>query len=164
MPLSGEASSVSQGGTYFQSGKCAGRLFSRATVDHSEWHLDPNLFQELMDRFGLPAMDIFASQDNTQLPRFFTRFAILEAEGINVLHSPWPQGLLYTILPLPLIPKVIWKVLVEKAKVLLLALYWPSQPWFADLVNQWPELGGYSQTESPSAKGPWSTWNHSGSI
>lgn len=66
---------------------------------------------------------------------FYSRFGTLRVEGANALCTPWLRGLLYAFPPLPMIPRVIRKVLEEKAEVLFLAPHWPRQPWFADLVS-----------------------------
>ncbi|XP_070591658.1 uncharacterized protein [Erythrolamprus reginae] len=108
---------------------------SRATLDPSEWRLHPDLFYQLTQRFGVPLVDLFASSQNTQLPRFFTRFPDPRAEGTNALLSSWPPGLLYAFPPVNLIPRVVEKILHEEAEVILLAPYWPRRPWFADLVE-----------------------------
>ncbi|XP_034258760.1 uncharacterized protein LOC117655422 [Pantherophis guttatus] len=108
---------------------------SRSVVDQTEWSLDPLLFQDIVHRFGLPAVDLFASESNHQLPRFYTRFPVPGAEAVDALISPWPCGLLlYAFPPLPLISRVIRKLLQEQAELILLAPFWPRQPWFADLM------------------------------
>lgn len=108
---------------------------SRATVDPSEWRLHPSLFAEIVDRLGRPVMDLFASPLNTHLPRFLSRFPAQGAEGVDALRTTWPRGLLYAFPPLPLIPAVIRKLLLERAEVVLVAPHWPRRPWFADLVG-----------------------------
>ncbi|XP_039207466.1 uncharacterized protein LOC120311711 [Crotalus tigris] len=74
---------------------------SRATVDHSEWRLDPALFKEILIRFGQPQVDLFTSPTNSQLPRYFTRFPSPGVEGTDAVCSKWPKGLLYSFPPLP---------------------------------------------------------------
>lgn len=61
---------------------------SRAIVDHSEWHLYPDLFKKLSERFGSPILELFTTPSNSQLPRFYTRFATPGAEGVNALRGP----------------------------------------------------------------------------
>lgn len=41
-------------------------------LDHVEWHLHPQIFRELVAHFGTPEVDLFATQANAKLPRFFT--------------------------------------------------------------------------------------------
>lgn len=108
---------------------------SRTTINHAEWQLHPHLFRQIMDRFGLPIMELFASPSNAHLPWFFTRFQTPGAEGADALRCLWPQGLLYAFPLTPLKPRVIRKVLETGAEILLIAPHWPRRSWFADLVN-----------------------------
>lgn len=91
---------------------------SQASVDYAERCLHLSLFQLLADRFGLPMVDLFASQNKHQILRFFTRFPTLTAEAVDALHSPWPPRLLYAFPPLQLIPRVIRKMLKEEAELI----------------------------------------------
>ncbi|XP_070607583.1 uncharacterized protein [Erythrolamprus reginae] len=106
---------------------------SRATIDPGEWNLHQDLFHQISLKFGLPVLDLFATEANAHLPRFFSRFPSPGAEAINALRSPWPPGLLYAFPPIPILPDVIHKVLSERARVILIAPHWPRRPWFADL-------------------------------
>lgn len=47
---------------------------SRATVDHGEWQLHPDLFCHFCQRFGMPVVELFATLVNPQLPQFFSIF------------------------------------------------------------------------------------------
>ncbi|XP_026528129.1 uncharacterized protein LOC113415103 [Notechis scutatus] len=40
----------------------------------------------MTERFGRPILDLFASPENTQLPRFFAQFPARGAEGVNALR------------------------------------------------------------------------------
>lgn len=59
----------------------------------------------------------------------------LHVEAIDALHSPWPPGLLCAFPPISLFSRVICKLLLEQAELILLAPHWPRRPWFADLVS-----------------------------
>lgn len=72
---------------------------SRQMIDQAEWRLHPSLFRALSIKFGCLIVDCFASQDNAQLPRFFTRFPCPAAKDVDALHCPWPPGLLYASPP-----------------------------------------------------------------
>lgn len=73
--------------------------------------LNHNVFAILTDRFGNPEVDLFATHQNSQLPRFFTTYHHPQAEGFDALTSHWPQGLLYAFPPIPLLPKVLRKLI-----------------------------------------------------
>lgn len=72
---------------------------SRQKVRDIEWHLNPESFQLLVRRWGLPVLDLFANVVNTQTPKYLTRTPTLGALGADALQFPWPQGLLYPSLP-----------------------------------------------------------------
>lgn len=81
-------------------------------------------------------------ESNHQTSRFFTHFPTPGVEGVDALRSPWPSGLMYIFPPLVIISKVIRKLLLEKAELIVVAPHWPRHPWFADLlalsvVPQW---------------------------
>nr|XP_056713104.1 RNA-binding protein 33 [Euleptes europaea] len=101
---------------------------SRQQVNEGEWSLDQDSFRLITQKFGLPEVDLFTSSDNSKLPRFFSRFFHPDAERIDALLSPWPRTLLYAFPPLPIIPKVLRKIQMEKANVLLVAPFWPRRP------------------------------------
>ncbi|XP_070613470.1 uncharacterized protein [Erythrolamprus reginae] len=108
---------------------------SRTTIDPGEWTLNPEAFQLIVQRYGVPVADLFATQHNRQLPRFFSRFPTPEAEQVNALLSPWPKGLLYAFPPVCLLHRVVAKIISEEADILLVAPYWPRRPWFANLMG-----------------------------
>lgn len=85
-----------------------------------------------MLRFRTPVIDLFASPSNAQLPRFISHYLCPLAEDHNALRCHCPPDLLYAFPPIPLIPRVVWKMIILKAKLLLVAPNWPRCPWFAD--------------------------------
>lgn len=76
-------------------------------VSETEWHVHPRVTRR---RLGMPLVDLFTSQANAQLPRFFSQILSPGAEGTDALQSPWPPGLLYAFPSLQLIPLVLKKV------------------------------------------------------
>lgn len=108
---------------------------SRIRVEQAEWTLHPSQFQDLTRLFGVPKVDLFATRGNRQIHQFFARYATPEVEGVDTLCCPWPAGLLYAFPPFPHIQRVIWRLLEERAELLLLAPYWPRCLWFADLMS-----------------------------
>jgi len=90
---------------------------SRATLDTSDWHLNQNFFQTLMDRLGQCTIDLFASRTNHQLSRFFSYKPDPEAEAIDALTQPWEI------------------VIHEKATITLVCLVRPTRPWYVQLLQ-----------------------------
>lgn len=104
---------------------------SRENLDPEEWRLHSLIFLEITQIFGHPLVDLFATVQNTQLPRFYSRFPNAGAEGCDALRCLWPPA----FPPLPLIPKVIRKLLKERVEILLVAPLWLRRAWYADLVS-----------------------------
>lgn len=67
---------------------------SRQDLSEGEWSLHPAAFKLVMERFSLPILDLFASQDSAQTPRFFSRSMDSGAEGTDALTMDWLPGLL----------------------------------------------------------------------
>lgn len=104
---------------------------SRETISQGDWTLHRTAFNLLISHFGHPEIDLFASHQNRQVPRFYTRYFHPEAEGLDALTSPWPATLLYAFPPIPLLPRVIRLIIQQKANVILVAPWWPRRPWFS---------------------------------
>ena len=108
---------------------------SRQTLQEAEWALNPRTFSEISRRFGKPLVDLFATDRNRQVPRFFSRYPHPEAEATNALVTIWPKELLYAFPPLPLLPRVLRRIQTLQAEVILVAPKWPRRPWFSTLVQ-----------------------------
>ena len=79
-----------------------------------------------------PCIDLFASADHRQLPRYYTADPQdLNALGHNAFAYRWiPDVCLYANPPWTLIPFVLVKIWAEKSRVLLVTPRWTEAPWF----------------------------------
>ncbi len=77
-------------------------------------------------------VDHFESQESTQCPLWFS-LSLPTSLGINA--QPWPAMNLYAFPPVKLIPVVLCRVKTYGVHLLLVALFWPSQMWFSELVS-----------------------------
>ncbi|XP_053114070.1 uncharacterized protein LOC128328270 [Hemicordylus capensis] len=103
-------------------------------IQLGEWALNPSVFTQITEKMGMPEVDLFMTLKNAQLPAFMTRFPCREAMAVDALSSPWPDALLYTYPPTPLLARVLqWMCL--RARVLLVAPFWPRRPWFPELLH-----------------------------
>lgn len=84
------------------------------------------------------------------------------AQGRKDAMPSGAHGLRVCISPLPLILRVIRKLLAERAELLLVAPHWPRRPWCADLVSL-SDPGGFLRAGFLSARGSYSIWSPSGS-
>ncbi len=63
---------------------------------------------------GIPVLDLFASQESTQCPLWFS-LSFPTTLGIDAFAHPWPNVSLYTFPPIKLIPAVLCRVKVSSA-------------------------------------------------
>ena len=59
-------------------------LYSRELEDAIEWQLNPAVFKNIINTFGTPGLDLFASRINKQLPEFVSWHSEPEAWVIDV--------------------------------------------------------------------------------
>lgn len=105
---------------------------SRQHLLEVEWQLNPEVFRLMAQKFGLPVVDLFATGESAQVPRFFARTSELGAEAVNALQCLWLAGLPYAFPPVALIQGVLQRVKHLGVEVILIALKWPCHPWFPE--------------------------------
>ncbi len=88
---------------------------------------------QIWNLFGEAEVDLFASQESTQCPLWFS-LSFPTTLGIDAFTHPWPNVSLYAFPPVKLIPAVLCRVKVSGARLLLMAPFWPSQNWFSELT------------------------------
>ena len=93
--------------------------------------LDPARFQEACFRLKVqPTIDLFATSENAQLPRFITPTADPAAVTSNAFTYQWNQELGYANPPWSLIPQVLAKVRQDACQLVIVVPNWPSAAWF----------------------------------
>ena len=105
---------------------------SRNWNDYSDWMLDPEVFSQIQKKFGQFSIDLFASFQNTQLPKFFSWKPNPNALAVDALAQQWNHfELPYAFPPFALIGRCLQKVREEKVKrLLMIAPVWPAQHWY----------------------------------
>ena len=98
--------------------------------DSHNWMLHPELFHMLDVMWGPHTVDRFATFLNAQLLRFNTRYWEPLSDGVDALAQDWSQDNNFVNPPWALLPKVIDKVIRDKAVATVIAPQWPSQPWY----------------------------------
>ena len=79
-------------------------------------------------------MDLFGSEKNHKLPVFFSARPFLTLSWENALTQNRERLYGYAFLPINLIARVLRIMRLQPtARVLLVAPFWPSQPWFRQL-------------------------------
>ena len=119
----------------------AGRLntmadaLSRGKVLPTEWTLHPGVVQMIFQRLDRPHIDLFASALNNQLPIYCARYQEPQAWATDALSISWANMFAYAFPPISLLPRVLAKIKSECCRVILIAPFWPRQPWFQSIVR-----------------------------
>ena len=87
---------------------------SRILQDATEWKLHPELFQKIVDKFGKPDIDLFASRINRQLKSYVSWHPEPEAMAVNAFSLTWNNKFFYMFPPFSLVGQVLAKVIGTK--------------------------------------------------
>jgi hypothetical protein len=100
-----------------------------------DWHLHPFVFQAIAARWGLPEIDLFASNTSKQTQRFYSWDAFDNPEGVDALSQRWDFPLAYAFLPIVLLKRVVKKLETSKGILILVSPLWEAQMWLASLLT-----------------------------
>lgn len=64
---------------------------SRNFTENTEWKLNPEIFNEICYRWGIPEIDLFASRLNNQAHTYCSWIPDLHAMFVNVFTLNWSQ-------------------------------------------------------------------------
>jgi hypothetical protein len=107
----------------------ASRMFNDAT----EWSVNDEIFGRICEIFGSPDIDLFASRLNKKVTRFYSWIPDPDSVGVDAFAYSWRDDLGYAFPPFALIGRVLQKIVQDRAKVILVAPYWPTKSWFTAL-------------------------------
>ncbi|XP_041840350.1 uncharacterized protein LOC121639256 [Melanotaenia boesemani] len=110
-------------------------LLSRGNPLYGEWRLHPQVVAQIWRRYGQADVDLFASQENTHCPLFFSLSDVSAPLGVDVLAHQWPDVLLYAFPPLSLISPTLARVREQGLTLILVAPRWPSKHWIAEIIQ-----------------------------
>jgi hypothetical protein len=105
---------------------------SRET-DRDDWKLNPRIFTYLNFLWGLHSIDRFATQGNSQLPRYNARWRDPNSEAVDWLHLPdtrWTAETNRCNPPWTLLPDLLQKLRQSGAEATVIAPYWPAKQWY----------------------------------
>ena len=109
---------------------------SRKFNDATEWMLNPNIFQKLVQKTFLPQIDLFASRLNNQTPKFVSWKPDPEAMAIDAFSLKWNQwDKIYIFPPFSLIQRVLQKLNVDEAEALVIVPDWPTAVWYPQMMR-----------------------------
>ena len=101
--------------------------FSRPDFDLDDWGIDQISFEFLQTRMGKCDVDLFATDANARLPKYFSSLPSLHAEGVNAFAADWSAFQLGFACPPPkLVKAVIRQSVAQEASVMLVIPRWRS--------------------------------------
>nr|CAH7740569.1 unnamed protein product [Callosobruchus chinensis] len=103
---------------------------SRNTQDNTEFELNQNAFVRVVERFGQPQIDLFASQVNAKCDMYVSWGPDPDSFGVDAFTLDWSDYYFYAFPPFSLINRVVSKIKTDKATGILIAPDWPTQPWY----------------------------------
>lgn len=103
---------------------------SRALSIETEYQLANNYFEIIVEKFGKPTIDLFASKVNSKCSRYISWHKDPDSIAVDAFTVSWREEFFYAFPPFSIISKVLNKVRHDKARGILVVPLWKSQPWF----------------------------------
>eukprot|EP00873_Tetraselmis_striata_P046316 jgi/Tetstr1/466580/TSEL_000988.t1 len=98
-------------------------------LEDADWHLNPRIFAYLLRLWGPYTIDIFATMDDAQLPRYNSQWRDPHCEAVDSLHLPdelWRRERNYGNPPWTLLDDLADKLRQSGAAATVIALHWPG--------------------------------------
>ena len=100
-----------------------------------EWKLQPAVFRWANRELGACSLDLFASRNTAQLPRYVSRFPDVQAESFNAWARSWEGERSWINPNWDDLEKVAQRLEMEPgAAATVVCPYFPVQPWFRRLA------------------------------
>lgn len=108
-------------------------FLSRQQVKQDEWSLNQEVFEQVVKTWGIPEVDLFASESNKKVAQFFSLHSLDRARGMDTFANAWHFNLCYAFPPVRLVAEALQKILTQEMDLILIAPFWPRKAWFAVL-------------------------------
>lgn len=95
-----------------------------------EWELADSYFKQIVDTFGMPTVDLFASRTNKKCPIFYSRFPDPDATAVDAFTVSWRNKKFYAFPPFALISRMLRKIVLDQAEGVVVVPFWPTQLWY----------------------------------
>ena len=108
-----------------------------------KWALKDTVFALLPPAYVSPVIDLFASSVNAKQPRYISWLPDPHAYAVDAFTVSWQDLTFYAFPPFSLLPRVLAKIIQDKATGLLIVPKWTPQSWFPlvlTLLIQHPRL------------------------
>lgn len=109
---------------------------SRKEYKEAEWKLNKTFYEFCTKTLNfIPNLDCFASRLNAQLDTYVSRRPDPFAKFVDAFSLNWKSFNCYLFPPFSLVGRVLQKIRIDQAKVMLVVPYWPTQPWFTTYME-----------------------------
>jgi hypothetical protein len=109
---------------------------SRTQLGDTEWELNSEVFQTLVNEWGTPEIDLFASRINHKVSKYVSWKPDPHAMQIDAFTMSWNGPLMYIFAPFSLNGRVLQKIEEDVCEALLIVPLWPTAAWYSILVQQ----------------------------
>lgn len=105
------------------------------TVNLVDYQLNPEVFQRVDKAFGPHSMDMFATHQDKQLPRFGSWSPQPDAQWVDSMSHSWEGENPWINPPFSMIGRILQKMKKEKTTGTIVAPLWTAQPWYPTLLK-----------------------------
>lgn len=114
----------------------ADRLSRISPQSTFSWKLHPRVFRYLNTLYGPFTIDRFADIANFQITPYNSLYMDPLTSGVDALaQTDWGQHMNFVNPPFHLIADILKIIVSQKANAVIIAPFWPAQPWFPTLVK-----------------------------
>ena len=129
-------------------------LESQKNEVHTVWKLRENTYNNICSQLSTsPKIDLFATRLNTQLSTFVSYRPDPKYIAVNAFLLDWSELDFYAFPPFVCLNRVLQKIYQDKAKGIVIAPDWPSQPFYPSLCITPRESNLYLPNQ-PAVKHP----------
>lgn len=130
---------------------------SRIAPTEAEFELDCKIYKQVIQKFGMPEIDLFASYSNNKCPRYISYQPDPGCQAVDAFTINWQDLFFYAFPPFCLILRTLKKIKTDKAEGIVVVPSWSSQPFYP----LWKDLlVGKALTFSPENNPIFSPFRH----
>ena len=108
---------------------------SRILQDATEWKFHEKLFQKIIDKFGKPDINLFASRISRELKRYVSWNPEPETMAVNVFSLTWNNNYFYMFPYFSLAGRTLSKVNRGNTEAVIVAPDWSTQYWYSQIMQ-----------------------------
>ncbi|XP_073405955.1 uncharacterized protein [Dendrobates tinctorius] len=108
-------------------------FLSRNLLRQGEWSLKTSIFDLIVQKWGQPERDLFATMENRKVRQFCSLNPRENPLAVDAFLIKWDFRLAYAFPPLSLLPLVLRKIRRDRARVIVIFPFWPRRAWFSSL-------------------------------